>query len=675
MTKNKRELKENYDHITTLKGLDGIRKRPGMYVGTTQSINGENPSGLIQLAQEALSNAIDEAYNGFGNEIIMIVHKDNSLTVIDHGRGIPMGQNMDDAIRAFTKLHSSGKFDSSNYATSGGLNGIGIKALNALSSKLEAHVITSKGEEYSLLFKNQELAEKNFIKKYSKSAMNNNEFQTGTTVTFWPDNTIFDTINWDYHVLEDKMEQSAFLTPKVKFIFIDERKEKQSKPYQKEWYSETGMPDYVSYISESEDLVKGLKAPISFNGQYQDKNKNEIDVDGALIYTEATGETIISFANGIPTNDGGPHVDGAHKGIYKAFVDYAKDKKLLKKNQKLDLSDTTDGLILALLVKIPENILMFESQSKTKLSTAVAQTAVQTVVYNTLTKWLYDHTSAAKHIIENMLDAKNAREAALKAKKVAREARKTKNNGGKLVVSEKLKRASAKKPEDKELIIVEGNSASGSIVKCRDAKTQAVFPLRGKILNVLDVNLSKALKNVEITTIANVLGAGIGPAFDVKDLQYNKVCIASDQDDDGFAIRSLCITLFDKLFPGLIENGYLYVIDSPLFVDFWYEKGKRKEVFAYSNEEQERRIKELNKKKIKFEIQRNKGLGELDQDSARKALTNPETRHLTQVTIDDVHNTKKILKLFMSKKTASERKEWVYNNIDFSVDDELEDNE
>lgn len=669
--KTKEELVNNYDHITTLSGLEGIRKRPGMYVGTTQSLNGENPSGLIQMFQEALSNSIDEAYAGFGDVITAIIHKDNSITIADFGRGIPMGNNMDDAIRAFTQMHSSGKFDSNSYFQNIGENGAGEKILVALSQNLTAEVLTSRGEHYKLEFKDQKLVKKELIKKYKKSELNKGKVHTGTQITFLPDGTIFDTINWDRNILENKMEQSAFLTPKVRFIFIDERKtnKETNKPYRKEWYSEKGMPDYVSYISESEDLIKGQKKPIEFSGTYKDSKDNEIDVEGALIYTEDTGETVLSFVNGASTIDGGPHIEGAHKGIYKAFTDYAKDKKLLKKGQKLDLSDTTDGLILALLVKIPENILMFESQSKTKLSTMVAEPAVQTVIYDSLTKWLYDNPTAAKNIINNMLDARQAREAAIKAKKVARAARKTKNNN-KLVVSEKLKRATSKNPDDKELIIVEGDSSCGTIVKARDTRYQAVFPLRGKILNVFDVGLAKALKNVEITTIANVLGAGIGPAFNVDDLQYHKVCIASDQDSDGFAIRSLCITLFEKLFPGLIEKGYLYIIDSPLFVDFWYEKGKRKELFAYNDDEQKENVKKLTKDKIKFEIQRNKGLGELDVDSAKTALTNCETRHLTQVTNREVVQAKQVLKLFMSKKTADQRKDWIYENIDFSADDE-----
>ncbi|MDR2661041.1 MAG: DNA topoisomerase IV subunit B, partial [Lactobacillaceae bacterium] len=508
-------VKKEYNNISTIEGLAAIRKRPGMYVGSPQSLDGKNPSALLQIAQEILSNAIDEAYAGFGNVITFTIHEDNSVTVTDKGRGMPMGNNFDSVIRGFTVLHSSGKFDSSNYASSIGQNGIGNKAVTALSKWVKVKA-TTVHESYEIEF-NQE----NVVSKSKKTAKGD----TGTSVTFLPDDEIFDTIVWDDKPLINKLEQSAFLTPRVKFIFTDERKknEEGNEFYTKSWYSEKGMPDYVAYIAQGEELVSGLKAPISFNDTYENENRDVISVQGALLYTENAGETIISFANGAPTSDGGPHEDGAKIAISKAFIDFAKDKKLINGNKTLDASDTRDGMILALLVKIPENILMFESQSKTKLATVASKEATRKVMYDALTAWLYDNEKSAKKIIEKMMEARDAREAAVQARKVAKAARDTKNGGGKLFVSSKLMPASSKNRDERELYIVEGDSAGGATKKARNPKTQAIFPIRGKLLNTQNEKLTRILANEEISTIASVLGAGIGPAFDLKDIQYDKV--------------------------------------------------------------------------------------------------------------------------------------------------------
>lgn len=662
----KEELKENYNSITTLEGLSAIRKRPGMYVGSPQSLDGKNPNALIQLAQEALSNAIDEAYAGFGNRIDMIINEDNSITIRDQGRGMPKGKNFDDAIRALTVLHSSGKFDSSSYASSIGQNGVGIKACSALSKWLQIEAVTTNKEHYFIKVQQDTVLEKKNL-PYKK------DMHTGTIISFLPDDTIFDTINWDDQTLINKIEQSSFLTPKVHFNFIDKRKKGENGEdyFIKSWYSENGMPDYVEYISKSETLINGLKKPISFKGTYEtnDKYNDEISVEGALSYTEGSGETILSFANGAPTIDGGPHVEGAKLAIYKAFTDYGKDKKLFKRGKSINASDTRDGLILSLLVKIPEKILMFESQSKTKLATVAAKDAVKDIVYTQVTNWLYDHNKLATKIVNNMIDSSDAREAAIKAKKAAREARKTKKAGGKLIVSSKLSPASSKDPKLKSLFISEGDSANATITLVRDKRYQATFPIRGKILNVIDAKLSRVLKNEEISTIASVLGAGVGPAFNEEDLDYNKVLITSDADDDGAHIANLLTTLFYKFFPGLIENGHLYRVISPLYhIGLKNKDGKEKEELAYDESEYEdlmNRVHKDEKQGYKVQFQnRYKGLGSLSKEATKKFIADPATRKLQQITIDDAEAAKEALQLWMGD-NSDERRDRIMNEIDF----------
>lgn len=662
----KEELKENYNSITTLEGLSAIRKRPGMYVGSPQSLDGKNPNALIQLAQEALSNAIDEAYAGFGNRIDMIINEDNSITIRDQGRGMPKGKNFDDAIRALTVLHSSGKFDSSSYASSIGQNGVGIKACSALSKWLQIEAVTTNKEHYFIKVQQDTVLEKKNL-PYKKN------MHTGTIISFLPDDTIFDTINWDDQALINKIEQSSFLTPKVHFNFIDKRKKGENGEdyFIKSWYSENGMPDYVEYISKSETLINGLKKPISFKGIYEtnDKYNDEISVEGALSYTEGSGETILSFANGAPTIDGGPHVEGAKLAIYKAFTDYGKDKKLFKRGKSINASDTRDGLILSLLVKIPEKILMFESQSKTKLATVAAKDAVKDIVYTQVTNWLYDHNKLATKIVNNMIDSSDAREAAIKAKKAAREARKTKKAGGKLIVSSKLSPASSKDSKLKSLFISEGDSANATITLVRDKRYQATFPIRGKILNVIDAKLSRVLKNEEISTIASVLGAGIGPAFNEEDLDYNKVLITSDADDDGAHIANLLTTLFYKFFPGLIENGHLYRVISPLYhIGLKNKDGKEKEELAYDESEYEDLMNRVHKDeeqgyRVQFQ-NRYKGLGSLSKEATKKFIADPATRKLQQITIDDAEAAKEALQLWMGD-NSDERRDRIMNEIDF----------
>lgn len=684
MAKTREELIKDYNEggITTLSGLAAVRKRPGMYVGSTQSIDGHNSHALIQIAQEILSNAVDEAYAGFGKHIVMTIHEDNSMTVSDEGRGIPRGKNYDDIIRAMTVLHSSGKFDSSAYANSLGQNGIGQKACTALSKWVQVNAVTTSKEHYMIKFQQEKVIEKKML-PYDKS------MHTGTTVTFLPDDTIFDMVDWEDEPLVNKLEQTAYLTPGVKFEFNDLRKpaidgDEKHDHYHREWLSEHGLTDYVADIAKDSSLVPGVKKPIDFKGEYQydqqlkstngqiSHNKGTIQVSGALIYVEDSGTDIYSFANGAPTVDGGYHVDGAKMAISRAFRDYANDKKILKGKQSFDAQDTRDGLILTLLVKIPENILQFESQSKTKLSTAAAKSATQKIIYDNLTTWLYDHPKAAKSIILNMADSKKYRESAVASKKAAQKARKTKSLGnGKLLISSKLKPASSNDPKKKSLMVTEGDSASALFTLVRDKKYQAVFPLRGKILNTEHEKLGRVLKNEEITTIAGVLGAGIGSAFNVNDLEYDKVIILTDSDDDGMHISSLLITLFYNFFPGLIENGHLYKVTAPLYkTELKNNKsGRTKTILAYSEAEKpdfDNQVSAWVKKGYSVvSAARYKGLGSLSKADTKKYIADPQYRKITKIVIDDDSIlSKRMLNIWMGK-DADLRKHQIESSVDF----------
>lgn len=692
----------NKEGITTLRGLSAVRKRPGMYVGSTQSIDGHNSHGLIQIAQEVLSNAIDEAYAGFGREIKMTIYPDNSLSVSDHGRGLPKGKNFDDAIRALTVLHSSGKFDAAAYANPIGQNGVGIKATNALSKWIQIEAVTTNHEHYLLKFAQEKCLEKKNL-PYDKS------MSTGTTITFLPDDTIFDIINWEDEPLINKMEQAAFLTPKVKFIFEDRRRPAEPNAddestednndtdadttdtesqdiaptpihefFYREWYSEHGLSDYVSYLMKDTSPIPGLKHPIAFDGTYHYEHESkakqhpakisgDIEVQGGLAYVESTGTDVYAFANGAPTIDGGYHVDGAKTGIYQAFRDFAKDKKLLKNKQSFDSQDSRDGLILTILVKVPENIMQFSSQSKTKLTTADARYAARKVIYDQVTTWLYDHVNIATRIVQNMVDSKRVRDEAIKNKKAARKARKAKSLAP---VSPKLKPATSKDPQKKTLFITEGDSASSLLSMVRDKRYQAVFPIRGKILNTESVKLSMALANSEISTIARVIGAGIGKEFDPKEMEYDKIIITSDADDDGAHIASLLITLFYNFFPGLIEGGHLYRVISPLYLTTLKNKaGKTLTEIAYDESEHaayKQRIQQAEAngyKQVGME-ERFKGLGSLTPELTQKYLADPKYRKLLQIKIDDDQAFRHILQIWMGKH-ADLRKSQIAQSVDF----------
>lgn len=674
---------KTYDSIKTIEGLAAIRLRPGMYVGSTTSDDGSNPRALQQLVQEIISNSADEALNGFGNEVILTIHEDNSVSISDKGRGIPAGDNFDDIIRAATVMHSSGKFDSESYNTSGGQNGIGLKACTALSKWLTVDAVTSVGDAYSITFQQEDV-----VKKSMRQAKKGE--QTGTTITFLPDDTIFSTIDWDTKQLSHKLDTLAYITPGVIYSLKDNRPE---EPIEKSYSHPDGMKDMVKAHAEGIGLV-GVDEPLRIIGNYyfDDNNKaigtdedisstglTKIGVEVALAWTESVNEDIMCYTNGIPNKDGGPHLDGARSAISKVVSDYAKTNKLLKGKEKITSEDTRDGLVMVVSVSIPGNILQFESQTKEKLGTTQARVAVSRVLEDNLSKWFYDNAKSAGKIIERMKDASDAREAAAKARKASQLSRSSKSKKDIFDVSSKLVRSTAKNPKDRELVLVEGDSAGGSVIKGREIRKikgknsiiQAVLPLRGKVLNVKKAKKqSKILSNTEISTIIQVLGAGFGKDFDVEKLEYDKVVILADGDDDGAHIISLIITMFWGLMPELITQGHLYVAQPPLFRFDTYKNGKRIKAFALDNAEYDA-IKDNYKG---WNVTRLKGLGEMDATELSETVIKKGNRKLIRVTADKAIEANKQVDLLMgdAKDAAEKRRAWieeVVNFMDNSEDD------
>lgn len=689
----------NYTGIDVHEGLDGLRHRRSMYIGSTGILNeGQAPHALIQLSQEILSNSLDEALEGYGSEIDIKIDEDQSMTITDYGRGMPKGPNdsFEDVIKAATKPHASGKFDSNGYQTSGiaGMNGIGVKITNAVSKYLSIEATThqttinKKGEKvhngnietYYIKFNRENILEQEIKKVYDKKHitwLDNHSFKykdsdeiiyTGTTIQFLPDDgnvssdkdqKVFESIIWTNKDLFTRFESSAFLNAGLKIHFVDKRTIKDNQYLEKIWYYENGLKDYVKLLAQGQTLLSGLKEPISFKQNIEYENYN-FSLNASLLFTDDISTQIVSFANGVPTKDGGPHYDGFIQGITKSFNNYLSNNqqiaKKLKTKNNLVQSDIIEGIISSFEIKIPAELAEFDGQTKEKLSTAQAKKVTYDIVYEQLTNWLYDHEKQATTILTKMVESKAAREAAIKSRQESKKARQSKN-GGKLTLSSKLKPASGRKPEEKEMYITEGDSASN--IK-RDTRTQAIFPIRGKIKNAYKINLSEALKNNEISTITAAIGAGIGPAFELDDMQYHKICIASDQDFDGNHIKILLISLFYKYFKSMIDAGRLYVVESPLYRAVKYINGKPQVKMYYSEHEIDKDRKNLEG----YDIQRYKGLGEMNKDEAYDAITNRETRRLIRINIEDAEEAAQAMKILMGDDSQL-RKDWIEDYIDF----------
>lgn len=627
-------LKYDESSIKILEGLDAVRKRPGMYIGSTDK------RGLHHLVWEIVDNAIDEAINGFGDYIKIILHSDKSVSIEDHGRGIPTGMHASGKSTPeviFTVLHAGGKFESDGYKVSGGLHGVGSSVVNALSRFMEVTIKHDKGEYYIRFENGGHVAVP--LKKLGTTN------KTGTTVRFMPDDTIFSTTHFSYTTICERMQESAFLLKGITIEVVDEEDERSSK-----FHYEHGIEEFV------EDMNKGkntLHKVLAINGE-----KDKIEVDVAMQYTDSYNENIVSFVNNVKTIDGGTHEVGFKTALTRVFNDYAKSNGFLKmKDKALEGSDVREGLTAVISLKIPEAILQFEGQTKGKLGTPGARVAVENIVSDQMKVFLEENKSIATEIINKSLRSKIAREAARKAREDARKGTSKKKEERSL--SGKLAPAQSKDKTKKELFLVEGDSAGGSAKQGRDRKYQAILPLRGKVLNTEKTREEDILKNEEINTMIYTIGAGYGANFDINDCEYSKVIIMSDADEDGGHIQCLLLTFFYRYMKPLIEDGRLFVALPPLFK---IQSGKTIE-YAYTVEE----MKEKSKGK-RCDIQRYKGLGEMNADQLCETTMKPGSRTLIRVNIEDAQLAERRVSVLMGDDVLP-RKEWIDENVEFTLED------
>ena len=635
---NAKTTKYDASSIKILEGLEAVRKRPGMYIGSTDK------KGLHHLAWEIIDNCIDEIINGYGTTVKIRLNGDGSITIADNGRGVPIGKHESGASATeviYTVLHAGGKFEEGNYKVSGGLHGVGASVVNALSTWMDV-TIYREGLISNIRFKNGgEVASP--LKKIGESK------KTGTCVTFMPDYEIFKNCQFSFSTICERMQESAFLLPQLTVELESVGDDKKVS-----YHYDNGIQSFVEYINEDK---KTLNAIVPIHGV-----KNDIDVDIALQYTDTYNESIISFVNNVKTSDGGSHEVGFKTGITKVFNDYARANGILKaKDTNFDGSDVREGLTAVINLKIPEKLLQFEGQTKGKLGTPEARPAVETVVYDTLKFYLEENRKDALTIVEKMGKSKFAREAARKARE---EARKGKSKKEAKNLSDKLTPPQTRNPKVNELFIVEGQSAGGTAKSSRDRKFQGILPLRGKILNTEKANLADAYKNEEINTLIHCIRAGVGQEFDIKDINYDKVIIMTDADDDGAHIQCLLLTFFYRFMRPLIEEGHLYIAMPPLFK---VEDGKNLK-YCYSNEE----LKDYTRDKDpnKYRVQRYKGLGEMDPEPLRITTMSPETRNLIKVNITDAAMAEKRVSVLMGD-SVEPRKEWIDENVDFSLEDDF----
>lgn len=627
----------NESSIKILEGLEAVRKRPGMYIGSTDK------RGLHHLIWEIVDNSIDEVLNGFGKKIKIVLHADHSVSVEDEGRGVPVGihaSGMSTPEVIYTVLHAGGKFENSGYKVSGGLHGVGASVVNALSKWME---VTIKRDGYVNYIRFGDGGKVKIpLKKIEKTN------RTGTKVRFMPDPQIFNSLNFSFTTVCERMQESAFLLKGLTVEVIDEEDNKQEV-----FCYENGLKSFVEYLNDGKSELHKV---VQFQG-----SKEGINIEVAFQYTDTYSENIISFANNVKTTDGGTHEVGFKTALTRVFNDYAKNNGYLKnKDKNLEGSDTREGLTAIISVQIKESLLQFEGQTKSKLGTPVARTAVEAVISEKLQFFLEENKEIATNILNKMIKSKMVREAARKARDEARNGKG--KNKKEQALSGKLTPAQVKNPSKNELFLVEGESAGGSAKQGRDRKFQAILPLKGKVLNCEKTRLEEILKNEEINTIIHTVGAGVGSDFEIKDCNYDKVIIMTDADDDGAHIQVLLLTFFYRYMKPLIENGKLYIAMPPLYKLF---NGKTT-YYAWTDEQ---RKEILEKSKIKLETQRYKGLGEMNAEQLWITTMNPETRSLVKVNITDVALAEKRVNILMGDKVEP-RKEWIEENVDFTLQDD-----
>lgn len=633
--------KQQYDEssIVILEGLDAVRKRPGMYIGSTDS------KGLHHLVWEIVDNAIDEALNGYGDEITITLEKDGSVTVEDHGRGMPVGKHKSGVSTLqviFTILHAGGKFTShGGYTSAGGLHGVGASVVNALCTWCKVMVHDGK-DVWSMTFEDGGSK----IGKLEKVGKTNH---TGSIVSFKPDPSIFKSVHFSYSTICERAQEDAFLLKGLKMIVRDKRKEEREVVYQ----YEDGLKTFIEEVNQDHTPMHD---PISFRGE-----SNQIIVEGCFQYTDEYQENIFSFTNMVRTRDGGSHETGAKQAFTKVFNEYARKNGFLKEKDKgFDGNDVREGLTLVINLTIPEDYLQFEGQTKEKLGTPEAKPATETVVSENLRYFLEENKEVANALVRKIIKAAQARNAARKARADIRNGKG--KNRSERVLSGKLASAQSKDARRKELYLVEGDSAGGSAKQGRDSKYQAILPLRGKVLNTEKASLEAIEKNEELNTIIHALGAGVGANFTAEDSNYYKVIIMTDADDDGAHIQNLLLTFFYRYMRDLITHEMLYIALPPL-----YRIAKAgKEYYLYTNEELDEKKAEL---KNGYTITRYKGLGEMNATQLWDTTMNPESRTLLCVTIENAMMAEKRVTELMGDK-AELRRNWIEDNVVFTLEDD-----
>lgn len=622
MAKDKKLQQYDAEQIQVLEGLEAVRKRPGMYIGSTGS------PGLHHLVYEIVDNSVDEALAGFCSHIKVTIHKDNSITVEDDGRGMPVDKHPKMKIPAVevihTILHAGGKFGGGGYKVSGGLHGVGASVVNALSTRMEVEV-KRNGKIYAQAYE----CGKTVTTLEEKGTSN----RTGSKTTFWPDPEIFDDIVYDYDTLARRFREMAFLNKGIKISINDERYNQSD-----EFHYEGGIKQYVEYLNDAKNAIH--KDIVYFEAV--DKGK---EVEIALQYTDSYSEYIASYANNIKTTEGGFHLQGFKAALTRTFNDYAKRNKILKESDEpFDGSDVREGITAIVSVKLTEP--QFEGQTKAKLGNSDMRGFVETATADYLTAFLDENPKQAKVIIDKCLKSARAREAARKARNLARRATILDGNS----MPGKLADCSEKDPALSEIFLVEGDSAGGSAKDGRDRKRQAILPLRGKILNVEKARLDKILNSDEIKNMITAFGCGIGSDFNLEKLRYHKIIIMTDADVDGAHIRTLLLTFFYRYMTPLIENGYVYAAQPPLFR---VKRGKDI-YYTYSDKEQDELLKDV--KGSKYEIQRYKGLGEMDAEQLWDTTMDYTKRTLVQITVEDAEAADEIFTTLMGDKVPPRKK-------------------
>lgn len=643
MAKEKELIQYNDDAIQILEGLDAVRKRPGMYIGSTDQ------RGLHHLIYEIVDNSVDEALSGFATEIKVQICKDGSVLVMDNGRGMPTGKHASGKPTIeviFTVLHAGGKFGQGSYKSSGGLHGVGASVVNALSSWLEVQV-ERDGSLYTMRFENGGNPVTKLIKSTAKTKTGH-----GTRVHFMPDKSIFGSAHINSEVIAERLRESAFLLKGLKISLEDQRND-----WSETFHYEKGLEDFIHYLNEEKDTMGEI---FSFSAATDD-----FEVDFAMQYNDGYSETILSFANNVRTGGGGTHETGMKTGVTKAFNEYGRRVGLIKeKDKNLEGSDVREGLTAVVSLRIPEQYLQFEGQTKEKLGTPKARQLVETLVIDKLTAFLNENGAFSQDILRKAIRARETRELARKARDAARSG--TKKSAQEKLISGKLTKAQSKDASKNELYLVEGDSAGGSAKLGRDRQYQAILPLRGKVINTEKASMQEILKNEEINTMIYTIGGGVGADFDLASVNYDKVIIMTDADTDGAHIQVLLLTFFYRYMKPLLEAGKVYLAMPPLFKVSKGQGKKQVVEYAWTDEELSQAIKKVGKG---YQLQRYKGLGEMNADQLWETTMNPASRILIRVTIEDAAQVERRVTTLMGNKVEPRRK-WIEKHVQFTLDED-----